>query len=232
MIRHLTALIILLSVVLSTTAMAGSSRYLVAPAVKWENNRLTGAVKNVPIQTLLEELLGKEGYQWEVKGNLSGKIGLSFDDMTIEESIRKIMRLGKYNYALIHSTPASPENSSSPQIKELTIYQKDDTIRFSRTSQKFAVPSKKANIRTVRKPRKPKKTAASVTDRAIVHTKAKKLIPEKPSNEELAEMDRQFKEMADEMLAAKEISQEEYAQMMKEMQEITKIIKEEGFENN
>ena len=125
MLRLLTILIILLAFVLSTSATAdaqrSSSRYLAAPAVKWENNRLTGQVKNAPIKSLLTELLQKQGYQWEIRGNLSGKIGLSFDNMTIEESIRKIMRLGQYNYALLHSSPALSENSSAPTIKELTI---------------------------------------------------------------------------------------------------------------
>ncbi len=66
--------------------------------MKWENERLTGEVKNVPIKSLIEELLRKEGFQWAVKGNLTGQISMSFDHLSVEQSIRKIMRVNNFDH--------------------------------------------------------------------------------------------------------------------------------------
>ena len=40
-------------------------RYLKDPQLKWEDERLTGALKNVSVKELLEELSRNEGFQFK-----------------------------------------------------------------------------------------------------------------------------------------------------------------------
>lgn len=226
MLRIFTIFSLLLTLILTTTARADatgfSSRYLKEPAVKWENNRFTGKVKNAPIGNLLVELLQHEGYQWEVKGNLSGHTSINFNDLTIQESVQQIMRLGSYNYTLVQTGPPSSDGSNPPKIEELTIYQDDKIIRFSRTPQKISVPSKTAHMNPVRQRRRATTPVASSAKRPAVPRKSQKTLPKKPGKERLATIDKQLKEMADDMLAKKEMTREEYEELMKEIKRIGK----------
>ena len=90
MIRQIIFTIILLGGYLSSSVFAvgqgATYRFLREPAVKWNDGRLEGEVKNAPVENLITELLqraGTKGTNWEVIGNLKGNINISFDNLTI-----------------------------------------------------------------------------------------------------------------------------------------------------
>ena len=212
---------ILLTIILSTQLFAGGnrvvSRYLKEPAVKWENNLITGKLTNVPVKGLLEELLRKEGSNWEVIGDLKGTLNISFDDMTINDSIKKIMRLGHYNFTLIFDLEEHTDKPLPHRIKYLTIYQNDKIIRFSRTTQQIPAPKNKI----VKKVRKSDIGEPAVTLPAPLQakkTKDRNTRQSEPTEEEIADIENEMKAVADEMLAEKIITHEEYKELIGEME--------------
>src|SRR5210317_913563 len=100
MIRQIIFIIIFIGSYLSSPILAVGKgpayMFLKEPAVKWNDERLTGEVKNAPLENLITELLRMAGSNWEVIGNLEGKISISFDKLTINDSIKKIMRLNRF----------------------------------------------------------------------------------------------------------------------------------------
>jgi hypothetical protein len=212
----------LITILLSNQLLAGGSRnvsrYLKEPAVKWENNVITGELKNVPVKGLLEELLRKQGSNWEVIGDLKGTLNISFDDMTINDSIRKIMRLGHYNFVLIFDRDELTDNPLPHRIKNLTIYQKDKIIRFSRTSQ-LTVASQKKQINKPPKAARQRTTALSPIPKNLAEGKrSRTTLPTGPTKKEIMALNNEIKAFADEMLAAKKITQEEYNELVGEIE--------------
>ena len=150
MIRQIIFIIIFLTGHLTSPVFAVGKgpvyMFLKEPAVKWNDERLTGEVKNAPLENLITELLRMAGSNWEVIGNLEGKVSISFDNLTINDSIKKIMRLNRFNYALIFDERQPHDSKNSHRIKELRIYQGDQRIRYSRTA-KLIPAQKKQKIR-------------------------------------------------------------------------------------
>lgn len=213
---------ILLTIFLSTQVFADGngtfSRYLKEPAVKWENNVITGELKNVPVKDLLEELLRKEGSNWEVIGDLKGTLSISFDNMTINDSIKKVMRLGHYNFTLIFDSDELADKPLPHRIKYLTVYQKDKIIRFSRTSQ-LTVASPKKQINKSPKAAPQGTTAVSPVPKHLAERKQRTNTPPSgPTKKEISALNEEIKAFADEMLAAKKITQEEYNELVGEME--------------
>ena len=213
---------ILLTIILSTQLFAGGnrvvSRYLKEPAVKWENNLITGKLTNVPVKGLLEELLRKEGSNWEVIGDLKGTLNISFDDMTINDSIKKIMRLGHYNFTLIFDLEEHTDKPLPHRIKYLTIYQNDKIIRFSRTSR-IALAANNKQITKPPKAARQKTDAVSPTTKSpAVRKQSKNTLPSDPTEKEIADIENEMKAVADEMLAEKIITHEEYKELIGEME--------------
>ena len=189
-------------------------RFLKEPAVKWNDERLTGEVKKAPVKNLISELLWMEGYNWEVIGKLEGKISISFDHLTISESINKIMRIGRYNYTLILEEQEPIDSKSAQHIKELTIYQKDQRIRFSRAQKQFDEP-KKEKLEKAPNPGTPK-TVAALPAKPVAKKPIIRNTPQsKPTREEMAAIDKEMRAFADEMLAEKKITQEEYNELIR-----------------
>ena len=137
MIRFLSFLIILLISVLSLQVFAGEGKpvpyYSMYPQLKWEDERLTGGLKNVPVKTLLEELSRKDGFQLEILGDLKQKLDLSFDHLTLEQSIKKIMRLSNLSYVMILDVEGQFEDNALYRLSKLIVCQKDKSAQYSRT---------------------------------------------------------------------------------------------------
>jgi hypothetical protein len=189
-------------------------RFLKEPAVKWNDERLTGEVINAPVKNLITELLQMAGYNWEVIGKLEGKISISFDHLTISESINKIMRISRYNYALIFEEQESFDSMSTQNIKELTIYQKDQRIRFSRTQKQISKPQKE-KITKASNTGTPKSVSALPAKPAAKKPKLRNTRQSEPTREEIAVIEEEIKAFADEMLAEKKITMEEYKELIK-----------------
>ena len=148
MIRFRSFLIILLLIdVLSLQVFAGEdnpvSHYSMYPQLKWEDERLAGELSNCPVKTLLEELSQKEGFQLEIIGDLNQKLDLSFDHMTLEQSIKKIMRLSNLSYVMILDVEGQTEDKALYRISKLIVCQKDKSAQSSGTHRTRPVQQKR-----------------------------------------------------------------------------------------
>jgi hypothetical protein len=211
----MTALILLFSLDALAVPYSGYARYLSGPTVKWEGNRLVGDLRNVPVRGLLEELLQTEGVKWEVEGDLNGQVSVSFDELTLEESIRKVLKSNRYSYTLIQSLPDPPDPSSPSIIKQLTVYQDDKMTRFWRTDQKLGPPPNNLSTpKTVYPANSPPVTVADGAPRHQVLP-----LPVKPevAPEDLERVDEEIKEFLSDLLKERQISAQEYEKMMTEM---------------
>ena len=128
MTSRFTVLIILVFGLLGAQVLTTHSkpvfRYLKAPQVKWENNRLTGELHDVPLNDFLEELALWEGFQLVMIGDLTHNISLSLDHLTIEETIKKIRRQTNLNYIIIFDEEKSSEPDRRFLIEKLLVFQK------------------------------------------------------------------------------------------------------------
>ena len=231
-IRLFSILTISFYLALPIQALAGNGgpggRYLRAPAVSWQDGRISGEVRNAPVQGLVEDLLRSGGYEWYVDGKLPGQISITFDGLTPAESVHKIMKQSDFNFAMIRAGAETTDGGVDMDIAQLTVYQPNGYVRFKRTAQKTtAVNSNSTRIN----PTVPL-TRAAATKRSTqvkapaaqpVRVAPKATRPEPPPKteltpEELAKMDKELKAVLDEMLAAKQISEEEYRQLMEELE--------------
>ena len=219
MIRLLLIITILITAFIASPIYANPNRpvarYLKEPIVKWEGHRLMGELKDAPVKNLLEELLRKDGFEWEITGNLTEKIDISFNHSTAEECILKIMRLNKFNYALIQDSTEPSDSNTPHRIKELIIYKKGDIIWFSRTQRPIPVQQ---DLKTAKKP-------ASNDKRAAVSAPGVRSKPARPREARITkksevgpqEIPKEIREFMDELLAENKISTEEYKDVMNEM---------------
>lgn len=185
---------------LSANAAGNPSRslYLKAPAVSWNGNRLSGKLENIPIGKLLEDLIKGGDFDCDVSGQLNGNISVRFENLTVEEFIRKIMRNKNFNYTIL-SSPSASETKEYSGIRKLTIYQGDDTISFTRVPHRFN--KQKATVKAIRTPTRatPQKPAAGKR-------------PQSAGNiaEDKKKLDQEINQLMEDMLKSKKISPEEY----------------------
>lgn len=85
-------------------------------SLRWKDNRLDGELRDVSVEALLEELSSKGSFELEVKGDAAQTIDISFDRLTLHQSIKKLMRSAKCNYAIVWD----PDVSHG--IKKLIVY--------------------------------------------------------------------------------------------------------------
>ena len=124
-------------------------RHLKAPQFKWEDSRLTGEVKDVPVIELLEELSWKEGFELKIFGKLDQKTNISFDHLTVEECIKKIMRTTGLSYIIISGVAGSSDTESTYRISKLIVCQKG---KRSHTPTKPRPRPRRTKRRVKRKP--------------------------------------------------------------------------------
>ena len=104
-------------------------RYLKEPSVTWEDGRLTGEIENVPVEVLLEELAWKKNFQLEIFGDINQDINISFDHHTLEESIKKIMRITHLSHVLISDAEKRSKGEVSYCLSELIVFARGERIR-------------------------------------------------------------------------------------------------------
>lgn len=182
--------------------------------VQFEGGRLTGELKNVAVKGLLEEILQTDGFRWEVKGELNGNISISFAQLTVEQCIKKIMRLSHFSYALVLGGEQSPSPSSTIPIyiKELIIYKNDNIIRFSRTQQKGLA---RQNIKIEEKPMPEKDVAISSHPKSLSKEKKHRKKPSRKYKVEFEGTSQDLKTFVNELLIENRISPDEYEKIMK-----------------
>lgn len=221
MIRLVIVFIFLISGFLPYFASAGETKS--APhslknyQLQSEGGRLTGELKNVAIEKLLEEVLQIDGFRWEVNGKLNGSISISLSQLTVEQCIKKIMRLNHFNYALIFDHDDSADNNNPHRIKNLTIYQKDEIVRFSRTSQ-ITLAAKKKQINLTPNAVSKRTTAVSPVAKPLAEKKqTKETLPSDPAVKEISAHKLEMKAYVDDLLGEDKITQEEYDALIGEM---------------
>ena len=171
---------------------------LKAPVAMWNDNRLNAQLKNVPVKTLLEELMSRVGGACDVSGSLPGAISITIDNLTTAAAIHKIMRHQKYDYTMILTGFESPD-SGSDTISELTIYRGDDVIRFIKVPNDSR-PVQQAGPETIFTP--------------VAETPAQQ--PTLPvAGMELMKLDREIESFIDEMLAEKKLSKQAYDEALR-----------------
>ena len=229
-IRLLSVFAIFLCVSLPLQVMAGNggaySRYLRPPAVTWQDDLITGDLKNVPVQGIVEDLLRAGGYEWDVEGSLNGQISISLDGLTVAQSLRRILKRSDANFAMIQADTGSSDTGMDTGIEKLTIYQKDSYVRFSRTSRKITtstytrqrVSTPKTNVSATKRPPKTKPSPADPAKRPSKSGQPKAVKPPPDMTpEDRAMMDKELKSMLDDMLTENQITDEEYRQLLEEL---------------
>ena len=230
MIRCLSIVAIMICLLVNSQAAAGSDgpigRYLRAPAVTWQGGRISGDVRDVPIQGLVVDLLRSGGYEWYVEGRLQGQISVTFDGLTLAESVRKVLKQSDFDFAMIQANAESPDVGQGVNIEQLTIYQTAGFVRFSRTENKVTAASSAelrltdSDTHTAAMQSSPQvKASSALPAKATPKTaKPEPAIEPEVTAEERAKLDKDFKDMLGEMLLEKQITEEEYHEIMGEME--------------
>lgn len=169
--------------------------------VTWNENRLTVALKNAPVKGVLKALMESEGFSCQVEGDLQGTITMSIDNLTVEETVHKILRNRKENYTMILSG-TDPSDASHAVLSELAIYQKNEVVRFEKV---------------------PKGTLTAEPERVVpAAAPAAQAPPENQgrgtglaTQEMRDEMDTEIKSLLDEMLAEEKMSPQEYEEALR-----------------
>lgn len=124
-----------------------ADRYVEFPQLKWEDNRLYGKLRAVPVRALLEKLSSREGFQLEIIGEIDHTVDVFLDRMTLEQSIKKIMRLTNLDYIMILNGQGLTEGKGPHNIKKLIICNKDKK-GLSTTKSPTEGPSPEKEIRS------------------------------------------------------------------------------------
>jgi type II secretory pathway component GspD/PulD (secretin) len=178
-------------------------QYLTEPLVKWENNRVSGEVKNVPVSGLLQELVQGRNSGCRMDGVLQGTISISFENLDPEDIIRKIMRNLNYNYTMIVNSPEPSDSGGIAGVSQLTIYQGSGTIRFRRVPLKVESPAEQPERIS---PLPARKASGKETSQA-----------EPITGGSLEALDTKIKEFMDDMLSSGKINKKEYDKALSEV---------------
>lgn len=205
-IKYIPLAIMLFDMICCTATLARGiqdSAYLKSPMVQRTEDRLTGELKNIPIGGLLEELIKNKQFDCAVKGQLKGVTSISFENLTVDEIIRKILRNNNYNYTIL-SNPEVADIDSTSGINVLTIYQGDTIVRFSRIASRTT-----ADRKQISQPNAPQ-TIKGANDRKIAES-------DKRYSEEITKLDVEIRGFLDDMLDTRKMSKEEYQKAMNEI---------------
>lgn len=120
--------------------------------LQWEDERVTGGCKNVPVKSLLSELSQEKNFQLVIIGELNQRVDISFDHLTLEQSIKKIMRLMDLSYFMVLDGAGSSDRESPYRIRKLIICQKGKRSPPPRPSRRLPRGHKKQVETVVEKP--------------------------------------------------------------------------------
>lgn len=212
--------IILLIGVLSLQVFAGEGKpvphYSMYPQLKWEDERLSGGHKNVPVKDLLEELSRKENFQLEIVGDLNLKLDLFFDHLTLEQSIKKIMRLSNLSYVMILDVEGQSEDKALYRLNKLIVCQKDKSDQSSRTHRTRPVRQKR-RIEKEPPPNEKEEAISQSSELSSEHRQRQKKAPRK-SEVEFEGSPEDLRSYVEEMSRKGLINSEEYKMILEKME--------------
>jgi len=200
------SLLLALLIGLHSHAVHGEARlrYLSEPNVEWNDNRLSGEFKDVPVTGLLQELLQGRNFGCIVDGVLPGTVSIRFDNMTQEEIIRKVMRNNGYNFTLISKRSRLTDHGATGGISELVIYQEGTVVRFTRVPLSERLPEKQPSIRA---------TMPWIANGLRTEAGHDALVNDK----NLEKLDEEIKLFMERLLASGQINRQEFEQRIEEM---------------
>lgn len=167
--------------------------------VSWNDNRLTVRLKDAPVKKVLEELMESEGGGCQVTGDLQGTISMAIHNLTVPQTIHRIMRNRRLDYTMILGSPGLPDGIHA-FVSELAIYQGDTVVRFVRVADHgLAARPKRVEPRPAPVRQRPEKSPVP----AAAATEGK--------NEDI---ESEIKSIMDEMLADEKMSKPEYDEVM------------------
>lgn len=192
------------------------SHYSKYPQLKWKDKRLSGELSNCPVKILLEELSQKEGFQLEIIGDLNRKLDLSFDHLTLEQSIKKIMRLSNLSYVMILDVEGQSEDKALYRLNKLIVCQKDKSAQSSMTHR---TPPVRQNRRIEKEPPPNEKEEAisQSPEASTEHRQHQKRTPKK-SEVEFEGSPEDLRSYVEEMSREGLISLEEYKMILEKME--------------
>ncbi len=188
------------------------SRFFKNSQLQWSGNRITGQLQNVPVKSLIEEILQTDGFRWEIWGEVSGNISISFDQLTVQQCIKEIMRLNHFSYALILEDEQLLGSIKTNNIKKLMIFKNDDIIRFSRTPQKRLVRQK---MKIEEKSVPEKGVAVSLQPKSLSKKEKHRQRLSKKYKVDFEGTSQDLKNFVNELLIENRISSDEYEKIMK-----------------
>ena len=171
--------------------------------VTWNENRLTVDLKSAPVKGVLKDLMESEGFSCQVEGDLQGTITMTIDNLTVEETVHKIMRNRKENYTIITSG-TDPSDDSHTVLSELTIYQKNEVVRFEKVPEGILAVE-------------PKRVTPAVQPAAQAPPENRSRQSDLATQEMREELDAEIKSFLDEMLTEEKMSQQEYEEALRTM---------------
>lgn len=166
--------------------------------VSWNDNRLTVMLKDAPVKKVLEELMESEGGGCQVTGDLQGTISMVIDNLTVPQTIHRIMRNRRLDYTMILGAPGLPDGIHA-FISELAIYQDDTVVRFVRVADRGLAA----------RPERVEPKPAPVKQRP-----EKSPVPAAATEGEMEDIESEIKSIMDEMLADEKMSKPEYDEIM------------------
>jgi hypothetical protein len=93
----------------------------------WKEKHLDGDLRNVSVEAILQKMSAIVGFELIMKGNASRTVDISFNHLTLDQCIKKLMRLANCNYAIVWD---SQESSS---ITKLIVYPSDSSCGVGRS---------------------------------------------------------------------------------------------------
>jgi hypothetical protein len=164
----------------------------------------------------LEELSWKEGFQLEIFGDLDQQVDISFDHLTLEQSIKKIMRLTNLSYVMISDVEGQSEDKALYRLSKLIVCQKDKKARPSRT-HRTPPARKKRSVEKKPSPDDEEEAISSPPEPSGAPRQRPKATPRK-SEVEFEGFPEDLKSYVEEMSREGRISPEEYKMILEKIE--------------
>jgi hypothetical protein len=81
----------------------------VSQGIRWTDGRVHGQINGMPLVQVLQNLAHAVGFEIQVFGNLNMPVSITFDGLTVDESVQRLNRQSSFNYILLSNGPTQIE---------------------------------------------------------------------------------------------------------------------------
>jgi hypothetical protein len=200
--------------------------------LSWKDEHLDGDLRNVPLDALLREMSSVVGFEVVIKGNANQTVDISFNKLTLDQCIKKLMRLANCNYSIVWD----PEVSHG--IKKLIVYPSDTTARSERAPgdqyKSTRVPARSSSRNENRVLSTPPFSPETSEEKSPQETEEERIqeVEQEPRREDAQQPGREnaqgktfrgsqedLKDFVDKMAAENQLDPEEYERIRRQMEE-------------